>query len=628
MRIDFVHLQNFISHEDSKVILADRGLLLLDGCVGSGKSSILEAITWVLFGTTSRGIKTDSVIRRNSGGNTHGHVRITLDDNTVIDAHRYRQHTEFKNKFILLVDGKDITKDRDDATTQLLEQYLKIDYSTFSSVVLFAQGATGFASMTDAEQKAVFERVLDLGRFAQAHERTKDLLKELNLAIIEATSEINFLKKSKSDCQSRIKELDTLESKFTRDKEAEIQALENKLIRLQDSEPSTADLDKQIELLNDLITQSDVTDLNDLREQAKKQIQQLAIEQAQYTTQIDMLQKKRKGLVLTDVDSQLEYSPNCPTCGQPMPETATEHMRDSIDAQNDLVRKEILQLRDELDDIAVKQKKIKEQTEAQRLKVQKVDGELEDYNDLIYKQQSLREDRRVFELRFQDWQRSFSDTRETLMTARKKTSPYLGLQDKEFGRLEKMAADLDKKEAELNDNREEVKYLDLCERMFSNKGLKSFILDTVTPYLNHKANEYFYELTDGKGRLKFSTQVMLNSGEKRDKFHVEVSYTDGADNYIGVSGGERRKADICIILALNDLVATRSMVPIRLKLFDELCDGLDKPSISKVIRLLQKQVQAGGTIIFMSHNEDLKDLFDNVVSVRKENGVSRLQDCY
>ena len=134
------------------------------------------------------------------------------------------------------------------------------------------------------------------------------------------------------------------------------------------------------------------------------------------------------------------------------------------------------------------------------------------------------------------------------------------------------------------------------------------------------------KLTSGHIEVKFNTQATLKSGETREKFSIEISNQDGGQEYSANSGGERKRIDLAINLALQDLVASRSNKRINIAMFDEIFDSLDETGIEQVIELLQELSKEKSSIFVISHNEHLKSYFTNVITITKKDGFSTLED--
>jgi DNA repair exonuclease SbcCD ATPase subunit len=161
---------------------------------------------------------------------------------------------------------------------------------------------------------------------------------------------------------------------------------------------------------------------------------------------------------------------------------------------------------------------------------------------------------------------------------------------------------------------------------FGNQGIKSVLLDSVTPYLNQRANHYLSKLADSSIEVIFNTQTQLKGGEKRDKFSVDVSNKNGDAEYKGNSGGEKRRVDIAISMALQDLVSSRSNKSLDLVVYDEVYEGLDAVGCEAVIELLREKAKVFGTVIVITHNESLKQLFNRHITIKKEGGKTTVYE--
>ena len=161
-------------------------------------------------------------------------------------------------------------------------------------------------------------------------------------------------------------------------------------------------------------------------------------------------------------------------------------------------------------------------------------------------------------------------------------------------------------------------------KAYSNSGIKSLLLDDVTPYLNRQANKYLRKLSSDHMEIVFSTQSTLKSGEVREKFSVEVINADGGSSYASNSSGEKKRVDIAINLALQSLVASRSNKKLNLIILDEILDSLDDAGVEHIMSLLQEISNDKSSVFVISHNDSIKSVFTNTITVVKENGYSML----
>jgi DNA repair exonuclease SbcCD ATPase subunit len=160
---------------------------------------------------------------------------------------------------------------------------------------------------------------------------------------------------------------------------------------------------------------------------------------------------------------------------------------------------------------------------------------------------------------------------------------------------------------------------------FGNAGIKSYLLDSVTPFLNNKANEYLSKLAGSTMRIEFSTQTRLANGELRDKFEIRLLNNVGGDSYESNSEGEKRRIDLAISLALQDLIRSRSNSKLNILLYDEIFDSLDSVGCENAIQLLTEMQDKVESIFVITHNDILKTYFDKYLIVTKEEGSTSVR---
>ena len=160
---------------------------------------------------------------------------------------------------------------------------------------------------------------------------------------------------------------------------------------------------------------------------------------------------------------------------------------------------------------------------------------------------------------------------------------------------------------------------------FGSQGIKSFVFENALPYITERSNYYSTSITGGTVVIDISptTKYKTKAGFQ-EKLSVSAVNKHGANIYPGNSDGERRRIDICILLALQDLIATRASKVWNTVVFDEIFDALDRTGIEHVIDLFRSFTDK--SIFIISHSEDIKKYFDTAVIVEKKDGVSSLRE--
>lgn len=215
---------------------------------------------------------------------------------------------------------------------------------------------------------------------------------------------------------------------------------------------------------------------------------------------------------------------------------------------------------------------------------------------------------------------------KTIKTEKSNKNPYLDMLEKQKLSIAECNAEIEKLKKSIETQLDEKQCLLFWQQAYSNQGIKSFILDDITPFLNRRVNKYLSKLASGHIEVKFNTQTTLKSGETREKFSIEINNVDGGSEYMANSTGEKKRVDLAINLALQDLVSARSTKSLNIAIFDEVFDGLDESGIEAVTSLFEELSNEKSSIFVISHNPHLQSIFSNVVTIVKQNGYSNLDE--
>jgi DNA repair exonuclease SbcCD ATPase subunit len=104
---------------------------------------------------------------------------------------------------------------------------------------------------------------------------------------------------------------------------------------------------------------------------------------------------------------------------------------------------------------------------------------------------------------------------------------------------------------------------------------------------------------------------------------VVVENREGGDSYKTQSKGEKARVDVCVLLAIRQLMAQRMAYTFDQLFIDEVFDGLDAEGVERVAGLLRSEFP-NMPIFIITHNDSLKGLMNQTISVRKRNGCSTI----
>lgn len=679
MKFSHIEIQNFMAIRYAEIELDNQGLVLIKGnnednpsfqSNGAGKSSIIESIVYALFGRTIRGVKADDVVNKTSKCNCKICLTLIDDDESEYKIIRYRKHKTNKNSVFLYHNGNDITPKSELDLNKEIVKLLQTDYLTFTSSILYSSESFKFTQASDAEMKQAFEVMLDLGIYSRCQDEVKSEISELNSEInsvnlgistidskiqvleesceslknkseqwIEETADkrqeyvetVNELKEQISEYQNDIKD------SCDNDLEVVMSKLESLNARLLEIDEELKSFDETKSYLKDL--ESSESDLNKAIRSTKRKIEDL-----EQDTESSQRKKKKLQSTIESWNTKLDEDMGkvgtpCPVCGRPLEQ---EHLQSAIDEVNS-----------EIQDCEEQKQLLENAITDNSKKIKKFTAKLSEYQELMEEvQQTMSETQETLEQsdkleqEYRKVQNSIRDLEKSKLRLEKDKMSMLAkiesLQsqvqfyedklndsssvknpyDEEiFGTLEKIkhvSEERQKYEKSLEELSKQNNVLQFWLKGFSNSGIKSMLLDDITPFLNERANKYLQVLSGSRVHVDFSTQTQLKSGEMREKFQIKVENEDGGDSYLSNSSGERRRIDVAINLALQDLIASRANKKLNIMFLDEILDTLDKSGTDNVIGLLAELSKEKSSIFVISHNDDIQSYFQNFLVITKK----------
>lgn len=634
MKFTNIEIHNFLSVGDCNTHLNDRGLVLIQGSNkdsqafdsnGAGKSTIFtEAPTWCIYGETIRGHKGDKVVKKQAKRDTY--VKMTIEEGSdVYRIERYRKHREHKNSVLLFKNDKNITCSSDKLTNDKIIEILDMDYTTFTNSVVFGQGISKmFASATDSEQKAILEQMLQIDIFKKCQEKAKKGLSDISNNISDLSRDIEEYNRS----------IKTLEEDIVDLQDAELSEYEMAVEKIKKLKRDKAEYEKQlkVESNTDELTQSlkELVSLQGTIEEKISKFKEYEEELSEITARIKTVQYRistkqeeitKNKKELQSILSNQKVERKCPTCGQNIPLEDTSQLQNHLlNAIADL-HDEVTTLQENLDkDLNVKLEQVKKKLakkEYLEKSLKEISQEVSSIREDISGREGQRKTLKTLISRIND------DIQEQ---EEKKNTTYCDLIAQKTKKISDLGQLRDFHVEELS-NKEKIKTsYEFWVNAYGNQGIKSMLLTDVVPFLNTRANHYLKQLSDSSIEVLFNTQTTLASGELRDKFCIEIVNENGDNDYKGSSGGEKKRIDIAINMALQDLVQSRSHKKVDMIVYDEVYEAIDDIGCEAVIQLLHEKANSTGTVLVITHNPELKDLFTDSIVVNKSGGKTTLTE--
>lgn len=639
MRFLELRIRNFLSFQEEQTLdLRDAGLICVSGfnrdsrssdSNGAGKSTIMEAMLWCLWGTTLRKLKSDEVINRSASSDCLVSTKLEDESGQVYEITRTRRSKSSRKTTDLLVtvNSSPVTAGVNADTQQIVNAIIGMDMDTFTQSVLLSTGNRSFCEMTDAEQKAVLDDILRLDQLTTARRTVRDLISKKQSELSSVSGQLAALEHERG---THLAQLDNLRQRSC---DYEMQRWRKRY----GQEADRAQLFLELENLCESVSYVDARDELELADGEYQEALENSETLAEATQDLvtEYLEKRnelsQKLTFLRERERQVHQDSGqlnqlagavCPTCKQQVSvETAEEHMSlwEAKLKQIEELRKKISNA---IDDTHKEEKSKRDgfskqqQSCVERLRTAK--DVLQIARDKVTKAEFAINQIPQLETHIQR-------ITEHINNMRTEQSPYVPLIEQCKIHIESMRSSIAVQQYRKRSLDLEVQHLVFWDQGFGNQGMRSYLLDSVTPFLTERAQKYADVMSEGDLTIRFDTQTQLKGGKWKEQFNVIVENSQGADVYRGNSSGEKRRSDVAVGWALGDLAATRAHKPIRFKGLDEPFENLDGTGQDAVIKLLYAVLPDYETVLCITHRDHLRNQFPKEICVVKENGSSKIQ---
>ena len=654
-------------------------LACISGQNGAGKSSLLDALTWALFGE-ARSKDKDALINL---GSKAAEVALTFE----YEENIYRvQRTTPRGKSTVLEfqirDGEDwrpLTEKSARETQARIEQTLRLDYDTFVNASFFLQGkADEFTQKKAGERKAVLGNILGLEVWEiykeRAAERRKEIEKE-TAGIDRSIADIDAELAEEEPRKRRLKELESdlkrlsearrtqetaleslrraaasLNQRLAEEKarlEEERRGLKEQEKIISDQSSVISGLTAQIESAKKSLAETEEriaerSKLEENRNAAREQFATLKAENELRKIEMDELKARINQL-------KAAGGAACPLCGQVLSE---EHRRSTLE-----------QLQNE-------GKEKGDRFRANKSSMDALAKQIANYESQAAKMGSAERERLNLSTSITQWTERIetignsAKNWETIGARRLKEVEAILASEKYAVEIKKPTVSLDEaeralfrlQEQENNKNqevggarqlvdvlvslrqrkvgcaaeREEKQQLIVqhktLERAFGKDGVPALLIEQALPQIETKANDLLDRLSDGRMSIRFATQAEYKDKKRDDlKETLDIQISDGAGlrDYEMFSGGERFRVDFAIRLALSEVLAQRKGARLQTLVIDEGFGSQDTQGRQRLIEAINTVRGDFAKILVITHLDELKDAFPTRIEVEKtERGSS------
>ena len=563
----YVRWKNLLSTGNyfTEIKLDNTSNTLIVGENGSGKSTMLDALCFGLFGKPFRSIVKPNLINSINGKDTLVEVEFNASNKS------YKIIRGIKpNTFEIYQDGELLNQDAAARDYQeYLEKFiLKMNYKSFTQIVILGSASfTPFMQLSNTDRRAIIEDLLDIQIFSTMSGIVKERMtnnKDLSLA---KKHEIDISQQKYELKEAHVKQLKQNNDEKIAEYELDIANSSNHIVTL---ETETNDCTSKIDTL-----QADVV--------ARLETEQKVKKFNQLETQIETNLNKYK----KDVNF-FEHNDNCPTC------------RQAID--RDFKEEEIGNLTNKITEctVGLSQLEIKLLEEQDKL------------NQISDKQKQIQE----LQIKIATNTTSITEIRKYIARIEKHINELKNtkdISDTEQKQLEELKIKIDEAEKELKELIDEKTYYEVASGLLKDTGIKTKIIKQYLPIINKLVNKYL-------ASLDFFVNFNLDESFKetiKSRHRDEFTYNN-------FSEGEKQRIDMALMLTWRAIAKLKNSSNTNLLILDEIFDSsLDVNGTDELIKILHMLEDVN--LFVISHKGDiLQDKFNNVIRFEKIKNFSRI----
>lgn len=561
-----VSWKNFLSTGNSpnKVLLNKSATTLIIGKNGEGKSTILDALCFSLFGKPFRNINKGQLINSINGKGCL--VEIEFDNN----GKEYKIIRGIKpNVFEIWCDGEMINQDAASRDYQkiLEQQILRLNYKTFTQVVILGSASfVPFMQLSSTQRREVIEDILDIRIFSTMNQLLKEKAQETKDAILRIENEIKSAK-------DRVESQQTIIKTIT---EAKTESINNILSKISANNAEVLQTESEIELI---ISEIDTlkASIND-KDNVTEDIEKAKSIRSKLLQKVETCEHHSEFFKEHDV---------CPSCNQDIAEEYKESIVKDLNEKMLDNNRKINELETILTNLNENLSRINKVVE----KITDKNIELSTRNSTIT---LLNKQNKELEA---ETQRVKSDTTNI---------------DEEKGKLKELAQDALNKITEKNQLLEHRNIEEVANVLLKDTGIKTAIIREYLPAMNKLINKYLNAMDT---YIHFELDEAFNEKIK-SRFRDEFTYAS-------FSEGEKMRIDLAILFTWRQIAKMKNSVNTNLLLLDEIFDSsLDTAGTDYFLNLMN-QFGENSNIFVISHKGDqLFDKFRSVIKFEKRNDFS------
>lgn len=561
-------IEGFCSIPYLELNLGSKGITVIRGATGEGKTTILSALVWGAYGKNLKGksdVNTWEKYRPKNYNGTKVEIYFGKDGKThkITRCLKYKGEingAKGKDRLIYEIDAVEVSEKNKGEIQALINADLGMSYSLFMNSILFGQGMKRLIQESSSDKKDLFEEIFELGYISKARDIAKGYYMEALREYNEISQKYSSSKEKKQSIQRMLDDLKKQANHVKNDLSSRVKVLEKKLSLL-------AKAKKENEL-KETVT---------YKNRIEQRIQEARDNQKELLNKINDAKKKTRVSLEEFIGVIIK-------------------LLKRGDIKNSLKR--LMEVKKAFGDIERLQDKCSKLAD----KISNYRDKLEELRDQEYEANKVQRD---IDLTHVEIKKLLSE---------KRAGVNLGLIKKYKTQLSTISDKLQSIESEMEEKRAKVdNYKWVMDDPLGNRGIKAFLFESSLDILNETLESYsevlgfsilFY--VDIQGVKKdFNTQIIMDG--------IEVSYEE-------LSGGQKTLVNLAMAFAMNEVMTKAK--GINIAFLDEVFENLSSEYVDLVIGLIRK-IYKDKTLYLISHQESLPIPNARVLTVTREMGLSQ-----